>query len=75
MRIVLCVDFGQIDIFIGMDMTTPQDKDRGYEVCKCGCVKLLQAGFDVQTHYYCQQCAEHVADKDEFFKNIEDAKK
>ena len=48
-------------------MTTQQDKERGYEVCDCGGVKLHQAGFDVSTTY-CEQCAQHVADASEFFR-------
>lgn len=46
---------------------TDDDKNRGFKICDCGAgVKLLQAGFEVKTSF-CEQCAEHVADRDEFF--------
>lgn len=45
-----------------------QDKEQGYKVCECGHgVHLLQAGFEIDLHS-CEQCGEHVADKDDFFK-------
>ena len=46
---------------------TDEDKQRGYSVCKdCKSgVRLLEAGFDVETHV-CAMCKEHVADIDDF---------
>jgi cytochrome c2 len=46
---------------------TDEEKHRGFSVCKtCNeCVKLLQAGFDVDTHI-CSVCKEEVADIDDF---------
>lgn len=47
---------------------TEQEKDQGYRVCECGHgVHLLQAGFEIDLHS-CEQCGEHVADKDEFMR-------
>jgi len=49
---------------------TDEEKFRGYSVCnQCNeCVKLLQAGFDVETHV-CSVCREEVADIDDFTMN------
>lgn len=46
---------------------TDEDKQRGFSVCrecKTG-VRLLEAGFDVETHV-CAMCKEDVADVDDF---------
>lgn len=52
----------------GDDMTTEQDKEKGYEVCECGKgVMLHQAGFEVNLHM-CSLCKQSVADPDEFFR-------
>lgn len=46
---------------------TEDEKNRGFRICECGAgVKLLQAGFEIETSF-CEQCAEHVADSDDFF--------
>lgn len=51
---------------------TDEERQRGYSLCKtCSkCVKLLQAGFDVETHA-CAMCKEHVADIDDFTPKTE----
>lgn len=47
---------------------TEAEKTQGYKTCECGHgVHLLQAGFEIET-YSCDQCGEHVADKDEFVR-------
>ena len=48
---------------------TDEEKQQGYSVCKeCNNgVRLLQAGFEVDTHV-CAMCKTDVADADEFFK-------
>jgi len=46
---------------------TDEEKQQGFSVCKeCKTgVRLLQAGFDVETHV-CAICKEEVADSDDF---------
>ena len=57
----------------GLSMNyTDEEKQQGYSVCKeCNNgVRLLQAGFEVDTHV-CAMCKTDVADADEFFKPVD----
>ena len=49
---------------------TDEEKEQGYSICKeCkNGVRLLQAGFDVDTHV-CAMCKTEVADIDDFTMN------